>query len=85
LLVTASSASRFPGAPETVEGASAGLVVGDVEGVRLRVEYLRLKLLRWFEELLCLEGLHGLEQLPHQVETVRKSAAAFSGTGAARG
>ena len=47
--------------------------------VQLRLEHARLTLLRGFEELLCLEGLQGVEQLPHQVETVRKVLRHFRG------
>ena len=36
-------------------------------------------LLRGFDELLCLEGLSGVEQLPHQIETVRKVLRHFRG------
>jgi SNF2 family DNA or RNA helicase len=69
LAVLPASESEFPG----------GLICGDAEGVRLRLEHARLKLLRGFEELLCLEGLKGVEQLPHQVETVRKVLRHFRG------
>ncbi len=47
--------------------------------VRLHVEHARLQLLRGFDELLCLEGLHDIEQLPHQIETVRKVLRHFRG------
>ena len=59
----------------------AGSRVGahDVEGLWLRVEHARLRLLRGFEELLCLEGLHGVEHLPHQIETVRRVLRHFRG------
>ena len=69
LAVLPAPASELPG----------GLVCGDAEGVRLRLDHARLKLLRGFEELLCLEGLTGVEQLPHQVETVRKVLRHFRG------
>jgi SNF2 family DNA or RNA helicase len=49
--------------PATAEG---------IDGLWLRIEHARLRLLRGFEELLCLDGLHGVERLPHQVETVRR-------------
>jgi SNF2 family DNA or RNA helicase len=49
------------------------------EGVRLRIELARLRMLRGFEELLCLEGLQGVEHLPHQIETVRKVLRHFRG------
>ena len=42
-------------------------------------EYARLKLFRGFEELLCLDGLKGVEHLPHQIETVRKVLSHFRG------
>jgi len=47
--------------------------------LHLHLQFARLKLLRSFENLLCLEGLHGVEQLPHQVETVRKVLRHFRG------
>ena len=61
--------------------APAGTPVGaaDMVGLWLRVEYARLRLLRGFEELLCLEGLHGVEQMPHQIETVRRVLRHFRG------
>lgn len=33
----------------------------DVENLRLHLDHARLNLLRWFDQLLCLEGLHGVE------------------------
>ncbi len=39
----------------------------------------RLQLLRGFDQLLCLEGIHGVEHLPHQIETVRKALRRFHG------
>ena len=51
----------------------------DLGGLWLRVEHARLRLLRGFEELLCLEGLHGVEHLPHQIETVRRVLRHFRG------
>jgi SNF2 family DNA or RNA helicase len=45
----------------------------------LHQEHARLSLLRGFDELLCLEGLHGVEHLPHQIETVRKVLRHFRG------
>jgi len=51
----------------------------DLEGVRLRLEHARLRLLRDFEELLCLEGLDQVERLPHQLETVRRVLRQFRG------
>lgn len=47
--------------------------------VWLHQEHLRLSLLRGFDELLCLEGLRGVEHLPHQIETVRKVLRHFHG------
>ena len=47
--------------------------------IRLRLELEKLKLLRGFDELLCLEGLHAVDQLPHQIETVRKVLRYFHG------
>ncbi len=47
--------------------------------LRLRLELEKLKLLRGFDELLCLEGLHAVDQLPHQIETVRKVLRYFHG------
>ena len=52
---------------------------GDLEAVRLHVEQARLRLLRGFEELLCLQGLQGVEHMPHQIETVRKVLRHFRG------
>jgi SNF2 family DNA or RNA helicase len=51
----------------------------DQTGLRLHLEYSRLGLLRGFDELLCLEGLRGVEQLPHQIETVRRVLRHFRG------
>lgn len=51
----------------------------DPEFIRLRLELEKLKLLRGFDELLCLEGLHAVDQLPHQIETVRKVLRYFHG------
>ena len=45
----------------------------------LHTEHTRLSLLRGFDELLCLEGLIGVEHLPHQIETVRKVLRQFRG------
>ncbi|MEX0713866.1 MAG: SNF2-related protein, partial [Pirellulales bacterium] len=47
--------------------------------LRLHLEHARLSLLRGFDELLCLEGLRGVEHLPHQIETVRKVLRHFRG------
>jgi hypothetical protein len=38
-----------------------------------------LQLLRGFDQLLCLEGVHGVEHLPYQIETVRKALRRFRG------
>lgn len=51
----------------------------DVANLRLHLDHARLNLLRGFDQLLCLEGLHGVEQLPHQIETVRKVLRRFRG------
>jgi YD repeat-containing protein len=59
--------------------AMEGGVARDAEGLRLHLELARLKLLRGFDELLCLEGLTGVEHLPHQIETVRKVLRHFRG------
>lgn len=45
----------------------------------LHLTHARLQLLRGFDELLCLEGLTGVEHLPHQIETVRKVMRRFRG------
>ena len=47
--------------------------------LRLHLEHSRLSLLRGFDELMCLEGLRGVEHLPHQIETVRKVLRHFRG------
>ncbi|HUE71392.1 MAG TPA: SNF2-related protein [Pirellulaceae bacterium] len=47
--------------------------------IRLHLAHTRLMLLRGFDELLCLEGLRGVEHLPHQIETVRKVLRHFRG------
>jgi SNF2 family DNA or RNA helicase len=59
--------------------AIAGPATSDTAGLRLHLEHARLRLLRGFDELLCLEGLRGVEQLPHQIETVRKVLRHFRG------
>jgi len=56
-----------------------GAATGDIEPLRLHLELARLGLLRGFDQLLCLEGLHGVEHLPHQIETVRKVLRHFRG------
>ena len=60
------------------EGATAA-VHGDLPGLRLRIEAVRLRLLRGFDDLLCLEGLDGVDHLPHQIETVRRVLRQFRG------
>lgn len=57
----------------------AGPCTGDRRDLWLHEEHARLSLLRGFDELLCLEGLHGVEHLPHQIETVRKVLRHFRG------
>jgi SNF2 family DNA or RNA helicase len=49
------------------------------EGLLLCLEHARLRLLSGFDQLLCLEGLTGVEQMPHQIETVRKVLRHFRG------
>ena len=49
------------------------------EQLLLHLTHTRLQLLRGFDELLCLEGLTGVEHLPHQIETVRKVMRRFRG------
>ncbi len=74
------SAGRTPGGigvTVRVAGSVPRLLAGkstadDIDGLWLRIEHAKLRLLRGFEELLCLEGLQGVERLPHQVETVRR-------------
>ncbi len=51
----------------------------DPRDLWLHQEHARLGLLRGFDELLCLEGLTGVEHLPHQIETVRKVLRHFRG------
>lgn len=51
----------------------------DPRDLRLHQEHARLSLLRGFDALLCLEGLRGVEHLPHQIETVRKVLRHFHG------
>ena len=64
--------------PGTGSGGT-GQSTSDRDGLRLPLEFARLRLLRGFEELLCLEGLQGVERLPHQIETVRKVLRHFHG------
>lgn len=61
---------------EPLQGVLDG---ADVESLRLHLDHARLRLLRGFDQLLCLEGLRGVEQLPHQIETVRKVLRHFRG------
>jgi SNF2 family DNA or RNA helicase len=56
-----------------------GRTTTDVRDLWLHQEHLRLSLLRGFDELLCLEGLRGVEHLPHQIETVRRVLRHFHG------
>jgi len=56
-----------------------GRVTSDLRDLWLHQEQARLSLLRGFDELLCLEGLHQVEHLPHQIETVRKVLRHFHG------
>ena len=51
-----------------------GLSTGDPGPLRLHLQYWQLHLLRDFDQLLCLEGLTGVEHLPHQIETRRWAA-----------
>ncbi len=54
-------------------------VTDDPVSLRLHQTYWQLRLLRDFDQLLCLEGLTGVEHLPHQIETVRKVLRRFRG------
>ncbi len=56
-----------------------GRSTSDPRDLWLHQEHARLSLLRGFDELLCLEGLRGVEHLPHQIETVRKVLRHFRG------
>ncbi|MHB8971846.1 MAG: DEAD/DEAH box helicase [Pirellulaceae bacterium] len=49
------------------------------EQLRLHLTLAHLQLLRGFDQLLCLDGLCGVEHLPHQIETVRKVLRRFRG------
>ena len=60
-------------------GPPEGPATGDVGPLRLHLAYWQLHLLRDFDQLLCLEGLTGVEHLPHQIETVRKVLRRFRG------
>ena len=57
----------------------SGPAISELAPLRLHLEHSRLSLLRGFDQLLCLEGLSGVEQLPHQIETVRKVLRHFRG------
>jgi SNF2 family DNA or RNA helicase len=61
------------------EPVAAWRRAADPRDLWLHQEHARLCLLRGFDELLCLEGLHGVEHLPHQIETVRKVLRHFRG------
>ncbi len=61
------------------EPLPAGPRTANSRDLWLHQEQARLSLLRGFDELLCLEGLHGVEHLPHQIETVRKVLRHFHG------
>ncbi|MGD0896631.1 MAG: SNF2-related protein [Thermoguttaceae bacterium] len=56
-----------------------GPAAHDTGGLRLHLDLARLGLLRGFDQLLCLEGLTGVDHLPHQIETVRKVLRHFRG------
>jgi len=62
-----------------VAAPPAGDATIDLEPLKLRIDHARLSLLRGFDELLCLEGLCGVEHLPHQIETVRRVLRYFRG------
>ena len=57
--------------------AQAGRATRDQLALHLTLG--RLQLLRGFDQLLCLDGIHGVEHLPHQIETVRKVLRRFRG------
>jgi len=61
------------------EAWRGGEATADPELLLLQLEHLRLRMLRGFDELLCLEGLDTIEHLPHQIETVRKVLRHFRG------
>jgi len=62
-----------------VSDGLAGEPTTDLTGLRLRIDHARLRLVRGFDELLCLDGLRGVERLPHQIETARKVLRHFRG------
>lgn len=47
--------------------------------LQLHRQMQQLQMLSGFDQLLCLEGLRGVEHLPHQIETVRKVLRKFRG------
>jgi hypothetical protein len=49
------------------------------EQLALHLTLGRLQLLRGFDQLLCLDGIHGVEHLLHQIDTVRKALRRFRG------
>ncbi len=53
--------------------------VASRDQLKLHLRLADLQLLRGFDQLLCLEGLQGVEHLPHQIETVRKVLRRFRG------
>jgi SNF2 family DNA or RNA helicase len=57
----------------------SGPAVANLAPLRLHLEHSRLSLLRGFDQLMCLEGLTGVEHLPHQIETVRRVLRHFRG------
>lgn len=63
----------------SVAPASSKAYSSDLAGFQLRLELARLRLLKGFDELLCLDGLTGVEHLPHQIETVRRVLRYFRG------
>ncbi len=63
-----------------VESAVQTFLSGaSLEQIQLHLTHADLQLLRGFDQLLCLEGLTGVEHLPHQIETVRKVLRRFNG------
>ncbi|MDR0362879.1 MAG: DEAD/DEAH box helicase [Planctomycetota bacterium] len=63
----------------TMPPFNPGAAPPDPVGWSLRLEHARLKLMRGFDDLLCLDGLHGVEHMPHQIETVRRVLRYFRG------
>jgi SNF2 family DNA or RNA helicase len=68
---------RFRG--EGLERFEGDLPCGSFEQLQVHLTLARLKLLRGYDELLCLEGLSGVDHLPHQIETVRRVLRRFHG------